>query len=768
MTDYFISKLPSGHAVKDITKAAAAASLRGDTIVAAAPANTVPLLRRQCAAVVWLRSDVCTADNLEKLASADRSYLLTICGLPGGGTGKVQSRRILDHLKLHPGDGGSSSGGGGGGPSAGGGASSSGGAPSGSSSSAGGGGGGAGGSLPATLLSSAAASALHLLGRADLARLLDDAGVPHDASDSVSILREKCGVAAWAAEQLRVPLDVRALPDPVPSRIMDALGVPAAWKSEPQDRALEGILRGCRDSSWARDPASAHGIVCPQRSALFRLVESVALPPSGVNSARPDQLLSADETAKISAMLGTKGLSMSDIQNKDGKWAVTTKDSVTAVPVAAGGSPHRPEQLKELERQLRTLHLDPCTWLTAEERKDHAARVKAAGPSGTRKRKEAFPGDEAASSDDGTLEPFAEWPWEQSLLVHPADSYTMLGRRLRHALTWSNRHFTDRLTTLSREQQEKEQRRIFDSFVEAVESQRPERALLLASHAVEEAKSVMETIVSHCAQLAAVYPDSPMLTHIAMRRQTQSAELKVFLADLSRRVTDTTRRETQDAAAVTAQATAVWFDFLDGWFGNIEKELVRPSTLRQATSGLHHPALAPMPPAQHGGPTPGAGSSAPPTKRAAVGNTPGGGGSGGTPGGSAHAPGSSVVPRGRMCVFQRNFPCSPSIVGATLGVAAAPPCRLCNLSNHFHGECPKEWASKLGKALPGFAADGTRVSSMWHAKSNEPIQSTMRAWVKFLSDSSNFVIPKPLPAEVAGAPTLADFQARVATAPAKP
>jgi hypothetical protein len=52
--------------------------------------------------------------------------------------------------------------------------------------------------------------------------------------------------------------------------------------------------------------------------------------------------------------------------------------------------------------------------------------------------------------------------------------------------------------------------------------------------------------------------------------------------------------------------------------------------------------------------------------------------------------------------------------------------------------------------------------------SNEPIQSTVRAWVKFLSDSSNFVVPKPLPAEVAGAPTLADFQARVATAPAKP
>ncbi len=189
MTDFFISKLPSGHAVKDITKAAATASLRGDDIVKATPANTVPLLRQQCAAVVG--------------------------------------------------------------------------------------------------------------------RPLDDAGVPYDAGDSVSILRGKCGVTAWAAEQLRAPVDVRALPAPFPSRVMDALGVPSAWKSEPQDRAHEGILQGCRGCSWARDPASAHGLVCPQRSAIFRAVESVALASSSSSHARPDQHLSADETARVSALLGT-------------------------------------------------------------------------------------------------------------------------------------------------------------------------------------------------------------------------------------------------------------------------------------------------------------------------------------------------------------------------------------------------------------------------------------------------------------------------------
>jgi hypothetical protein len=45
------------------------------------------------AAVVRLRRDVCTADNLEKLALADRAYLLKLCGLLCGGT--VPARLIL-------------------------------------------------------------------------------------------------------------------------------------------------------------------------------------------------------------------------------------------------------------------------------------------------------------------------------------------------------------------------------------------------------------------------------------------------------------------------------------------------------------------------------------------------------------------------------------------------------------------------------------------------------------------------------------------------
>jgi hypothetical protein len=39
--------------------------------------------------------------------------------------------------------------------------------------------------------------------------------------------------------------------------------------------------------------------------------------------------LSADEVVRISAMLGTKGLSTNDVQIKDGRWGVAAKDDGT-------------------------------------------------------------------------------------------------------------------------------------------------------------------------------------------------------------------------------------------------------------------------------------------------------------------------------------------------------------------------------------------------------------------------------------------------------
>jgi hypothetical protein len=98
MADYFISKLPSGHAIKDLTKPIAINTVRSEPMIIAPPETTVFLLRRQCAAVVWVWSDAYSRENVEKLPPVERAYLLQLFSLPGGGTAKAQC--LLTHSPL--------------------------------------------------------------------------------------------------------------------------------------------------------------------------------------------------------------------------------------------------------------------------------------------------------------------------------------------------------------------------------------------------------------------------------------------------------------------------------------------------------------------------------------------------------------------------------------------------------------------------------------------------------------------------------------------
>ena len=183
MADFFISRLPAGHPVKDIARAAATTTIRNEKMVVAAPESLVTALRRQCAAVIWVRSDVYSLKNLEKLNLTDRAFLLKLFGLPAGGTAKIQAKRIDDHVAKHPlpaadgqqGNGGGGGGGGGGGQGNGGGH----GAPAndGDGGADGGGGvqqhdGGGAVGLAGALLPSDQADALHRTARPEILRML--------------------------------------------------------------------------------------------------------------------------------------------------------------------------------------------------------------------------------------------------------------------------------------------------------------------------------------------------------------------------------------------------------------------------------------------------------------------------------------------------------------------------------------------------------------------------------------------------------------------
>ena len=681
MADYFYSRLPSNHAVKDIQKPAAAHTVRGEQMIIAAPETTLPLLRRQCAAVVWVRSDAYSLENLEKIPSTERTYLLKLFGLPSGGSIKAQAKRIDFHVLAYPVAAGPH------GPNVGGGA--------------GGGGGGAppppqpppAGGLVLALLSPEQSSAMTRISRPDLQQLLKTAGVPVSDGETIDSVRNKCAAATWAAGQLRRPSDVRSLPGSLPAMVTAAFSIPDGWVQEAQDQALSTILEMCRQSSWALDPTSSLGLVSPAKSAIFRAAEAVAFPARQSLFAQVGTHLSTQETSMVESMLALSGHSVSDLIFSDGKWVV--RSTVGSSSGQASSAAHIPGSVATatLEDQIRTLHVEPYTLLTPDERKDQANRSKTTSG---KKRQAAFPGDVETEIADGSFNPLAEWPWEQPLPLRKSDSYSLSGRIVRNALHWCNRHFTDALMQVTFRSHQEEQARIYKRFTDAVAEGRPDCALLCAHQAISEAREEMKAIVANAQLFASQHSNSAMMAHISARRKIQEAELGIYLADLSQRVNEAAQKATDSA---TQHATAAFIDFLDGWMNKTDVAQIRPESLQQAASSARAvtpPSLSTSQGASASGTS--GGTSANKSARTTASSSTSAGGSGPTGGsGSGGGKGAAQTPRGatpskspgRLCVIQQHIPCSPHVVGTTLGVAGAPACKICALGAHFHGECPQ-------------------------------------------------------------------------------
>jgi hypothetical protein len=135
-----------------------------------------------------------------------------------------------------------------------------------------------------------------------------------------------------------------------------------------------------------------------------------------------------------------------------------------------------------------------------------------------------------------------------------------------------------------------------------------------------------------------MYPGSAFLVHVAGRRQTQSAELKIFLAEITSQVTEASKAQ----AATTGGATAAWVDFLSGWLSRADTDLVEPDSIHRVTQA----ALTSPPPITSGS------TSTPPratsttggsqnTTKASPACAPGGSGSGGIKGGGGSGSGGS-------------------------------------------------------------------------------------------------------------------------------
>ncbi len=100
MNDYFISRLPAGHPVKDF-KAAATVALRNEGTMVAPPEAAVPALRRQCAALEWVLSEVFTLDNVEEDSGAG-AWFPSQTFRTHRWRGVQGTSSTVDHVAKHP------------------------------------------------------------------------------------------------------------------------------------------------------------------------------------------------------------------------------------------------------------------------------------------------------------------------------------------------------------------------------------------------------------------------------------------------------------------------------------------------------------------------------------------------------------------------------------------------------------------------------------------------------------------------------------------
>jgi hypothetical protein len=198
-------------------------------------------------------------------------------------------------------------------------------------------------------------------------------------------LRVKCAAAAWAAEKRRSTANIRALDSGIQARLLDAFEVPAAWKPDARIQAAATVLLGCRDSAWALDPTTSFGLVHPARSALFRLQEGLA---GGAphDLADTGQFLSPSEQADFAGVLATQGYAPTDLVLSQGVWSLGRSSGALA-PVPA--APSTAAQL-QIENEVRTLYIHPYAQLTASERKEQAAWMKALPE---KRKSPSYPGD---------------------------------------------------------------------------------------------------------------------------------------------------------------------------------------------------------------------------------------------------------------------------------------------------------------------------------------------------------------------------------------
>ena len=762
----FLSKLPKKHAILTMQKTKATLHLRSDTLFNGQIPPLLPHLRELCAAMAWIHSDSYSKSAVAQLDADERRTLLQLFGLITSGGRKFQTQRIDAYILAHDPTAAAA-------------------APTAASTVSGHDHFDAGhrNQPPpdraaadiaiAALVSPSQLLALNAMPLSALSHILQSADFPYHPDDSESDRRLQVAMATWIVDRPRTVAHIRALPTEICAQLLSTLQVPAAWPVHMQDATLQALIEDCSASSWANQSDGSGGNLPSTRllavQALhFLRAEAVSAAPSSLSST-----MSSLEAAEYGTLLSQSGHSESELlqllrsapdalplpgSHDDPVIHPAQSSSASHLQLPVPGSASLPitvepgsstiadsgtasASLEAIHLQVRSLHIDVQALLTVEELKTLHQREKSAG----KKRQKAFEDDD--QDDDPAFDPsacpLAGHPWNQVLSLRDAFDPDLWGRQLNVASRWFNEKCTDPLMNMIALRHSDVAARLLKEFKVAVQIQDSGTALLLVSQAHTHARKVMSDIQANAVARSEQYPQSKLLAAVAIHRTHQLKDVNSFLDEIMNRISNASHEDKDNVEFVLG----AHFSFLQAWLSKSIVPTKRAELVNLVqqlrTSGPVAEPTACAPPSL---PSKTALPSTPVTTRRQT-NLRG-------------------APRlfTTVCDFGVHIPSSINVIGKNLGISCPVSCKICRQGDHYHGECPVQWA-KAGKPLPGFNSDGTRDAKAW--KNGEILQHTVKLWILFLQNKDNFAAGVAIPAGATGAPTLETFKARLPAAPTR-
>ena len=405
--------------------------------------------------------------------------------------------------------------------------------------------------------------------------------------------------------------------------------------------------------------------------------------------------------------------------------------------------------------KLSSLEFNPVEWLDASESKDLLSMRKLVSASGN------------SAVPSSTLVPYASAPWLQSLVwssTRPMN-YLQAGRMLSVALRTYSDAFTAQLEQMARKHRADLDDKLFAAIDAATQNRDIGRILVCSGAARQYAADILEGALVSATEWHRDY-NIPESKAVLDGRTRQRAEFPLFFQAIQKSI------ETACATQATSEkkdtfTRGAWLGFFDGLrAGRHSAELLKVTMKRgrnPSGSTRHNPSSSERSGSSKSDSEDMSGGGD--RKKRKKKKKQEGRDSTRAKGGSDGRDGSSARSSGPRCRFQVHFPCSKSILGPKLGVecSASGPCRHCQKSGHWSGECPLFWATK-GMRLPGYRPSGSRVLGSWDGDKN-PNKETTRHWVRFLQNKQHF--PNGgVPAREPGAPSLDAFQAWIGKAAA--